>query len=750
MKTHKRLLALALSFVLILLPLSPTQSQAAERFTDVQGHWAIKPIKWAMNNNFLAGYEDNTFRPNKSITKAEFISLVNRTTVDIAKSSATSVDVGFKDIKKSDWFYEEIQKAVKAGYIDKSSGNTLNANEAITRGEAASMFLEAKGLDGNTDTAMNRYSDTAKMNDLVLFSVGGLADLGIMGGYPDGTFKPGGTLSRAEVVSMFQRYFEATGEKPTPLPPTPSTPVTPMSDNWYWSFNNSGGNFMKAYTILPEDWEILERANLSPADLQQIRADSEDSDWGGSCFGFSMTTGLYQSGKFSVKGLGQNTDQISQIKATADYKAQSAINMYMNTQQIPRASEFFRNVRYFIIGDPSKTATNAANKAKEYIDAYKAGKAEPPMIGYYFVAGGGHSVMAYDYVDKGDVLELKIYDNAPGDLTSTTVLIDRGNNAVFASTNGSSEALAVLEVHTASEYANAIGGPFMQPAAQNNAKNSKNYLTTRSDKAVDVTTSTGQKVTLTPKSPDAIPLFDRDGYNYVLPGGNNFTLEGPGANEVQVRIADDLAVVDTDKVSSVHVTPTSVDLSGQSGDVKVSLTNDKAPAAFGKNTIEVSGSNTGSLNITQEGDGYQVTGDDLSNVTVSAVSGNEGTAVSIPGGENSVYIETQGDKVVVNPPAKGAPPTVDFTGKWVNLDGDFITFTQNGSQASYTTYLYGSPAGTFNGTVSGNTFTYGNGGPGGKTVITMEQDGSLILTVYDEHNQPIFAENYLRGDNEVG
>lgn len=87
--------------------------------SDIIDHWAESNIKEAMENGWID--TTNTFRPNDSITRAEFIKIVNR------KFNFTELeDISFIDVNKEAWYYEEVQKAFKAGYIKVTEITLLN------------------------------------------------------------------------------------------------------------------------------------------------------------------------------------------------------------------------------------------------------------------------------------------------------------------------------------------------------------------------------------------------------------------------------------------------------------------------------------------------------------------------------------------------------------------------------------------------------------------------------------------------
>lgn len=68
--------------------------------SDIKGHWAEKQINDWVNKDLAKGYPGGTFKPDNSITRAEFITLVNR-----AFGFTEKAQVSFSDVSSKDWFY---------------------------------------------------------------------------------------------------------------------------------------------------------------------------------------------------------------------------------------------------------------------------------------------------------------------------------------------------------------------------------------------------------------------------------------------------------------------------------------------------------------------------------------------------------------------------------------------------------------------------------------------------------------------
>jgi len=140
-------------------------------YTDIGGHWAEKTIDAWQAQELLTNYVDGAFRPNAPITQAEANQLIN---------------------------------AVKG-----TSGNT-GSNTAITRQEAFVLLTTAFGLD-TSDTAAPAFADGNKVASWAVGSVNALSKAGMLSGYEDGTVRPLGSVTRAEMVTLLDHFVSIPG-----------------------------------------------------------------------------------------------------------------------------------------------------------------------------------------------------------------------------------------------------------------------------------------------------------------------------------------------------------------------------------------------------------------------------------------------------------------------------------------------------------------------------------------------------------
>jgi hypothetical protein len=194
--------ALILTIISMIFSSAGTVIGAAKPITDIGGNWAEKQIKSWIDRGLTNGYKDGTFKPNNTITRAEFIALINRSFGFTEKA-----EIQFADAKPANWYYNDVAIAVKAayttGYTDAQGVQTIGANKKITRQEAAVMIGRLLKLEDDPSGAS--FSDANEFADWSINVIGAVATTQIMKGYEDSSFKPVKPITRAEAVVSLDR-----------------------------------------------------------------------------------------------------------------------------------------------------------------------------------------------------------------------------------------------------------------------------------------------------------------------------------------------------------------------------------------------------------------------------------------------------------------------------------------------------------------------------------------------------------------
>ena len=218
-KVIKKIMVGLLAFTMMLTAI-PTAVLPAQADTtmpkDLAGHWARAAIETWVTNGMGSGYPDGTFRPDRSVTRAEFAIMANKAFGITPGGKAT-----FSDCKTTDWYYNDIAAAYNNGYISGYKGGSVKPVKPITRQEAAVMLAKLLNLATN-DKA--KFSDASHIPAWASGSAAAVAAAGVMKGYPDGSFHGSKNITRAEAVVAFSKAINI-GSTPVVVPPTSSNDV---------------------------------------------------------------------------------------------------------------------------------------------------------------------------------------------------------------------------------------------------------------------------------------------------------------------------------------------------------------------------------------------------------------------------------------------------------------------------------------------------------------------------------------------
>lgn len=166
-------------------------------FSDIENHWAKDEIEDFASNGYVGGYDDSTFRPNNDITRAEFVTIINKY-FGFTKAEGEN----FTDVNEDAWYYKDVCIGVREGYINGYQDGTFRPNEPITREEAASIVRTITGL---VENGSSKFTDDNEIGSWAKKAVYALADNKIMSGYEDNTFRPKNKITRAEAVATLSR-----------------------------------------------------------------------------------------------------------------------------------------------------------------------------------------------------------------------------------------------------------------------------------------------------------------------------------------------------------------------------------------------------------------------------------------------------------------------------------------------------------------------------------------------------------------
>lgn len=196
--------ALVLFVSLVQSASASASAAAAGSSSPASGHWAEATLSNWVELGWMTGGVDGDLRPDDAVTRAEFASLINRSFgLGIVPASVT-----FTDLSVTDWAYGNVQTAVDQGYLTGYDDNTIRPHQPVTREEAAVMIARLLDLDLSAGNAQS-FSDQAEIAEWSAGAVAAASEAGIFTGFPEGSFKPRATMTRAEAAVSLERALAA-------------------------------------------------------------------------------------------------------------------------------------------------------------------------------------------------------------------------------------------------------------------------------------------------------------------------------------------------------------------------------------------------------------------------------------------------------------------------------------------------------------------------------------------------------------
>ncbi len=121
------------------------------RFIDVRNHWAKTEIATLSYQGIINGYQDRLFKPDQSMTRVEWIALLNKT-LPVDNVEHLAAPTQFSDIDENYWAYSAIMNAVQQGIVNGYTDGTFRPNQVINREEMAVMLYRSLNMkDGEVN-----------------------------------------------------------------------------------------------------------------------------------------------------------------------------------------------------------------------------------------------------------------------------------------------------------------------------------------------------------------------------------------------------------------------------------------------------------------------------------------------------------------------------------------------------------------------------------------------------------------------
>ncbi len=174
---------------------------ARSHFLDIQGHWAEKVIQEVANKGYFKGTSATTFSPNKTTTRAEFVTVLGRLANINPSKYPKAKQV---DIQEGSYYQAYANWAIAEGIVKGTDANHFSPDQKITREEVATIlarYLEKQGKLEDKNQAQT-YKDQDQISSWAKEAVKEMTEFGAFKGNDKGKFVPKKSLTRAEFAQV--------------------------------------------------------------------------------------------------------------------------------------------------------------------------------------------------------------------------------------------------------------------------------------------------------------------------------------------------------------------------------------------------------------------------------------------------------------------------------------------------------------------------------------------------------------------
>ncbi|MBR4700815.1 MAG: S-layer homology domain-containing protein [Oscillospiraceae bacterium] len=240
MRNVRRGLAVVLALVM-LLPSILIPGMAAGKYQDVpDSSWYSAAVEYVTEKGYMAGVSEDSFAPNTPVTRAMFVTVLAKVAGVKGLDDTASV---FSDVPAGKWYTGSVAWAAQNGIVSGVSATEFAPNRKITRQDMClilSKFVQVMEYELPQNGAAS-FNDAATISSYARGAVAECTAANLIAGFSDGTFRPKGTATRAQIAVIIMRLAELLEGKPVDPVPMPAQ-----------SFNGAAGEDMNVAVNAPE------------------------------------------------------------------------------------------------------------------------------------------------------------------------------------------------------------------------------------------------------------------------------------------------------------------------------------------------------------------------------------------------------------------------------------------------------------------------------------------------------------------
>ena len=161
-------------------------------------------MEYVYRNGIMTGTSATTFEPNASLSRA----MVAQILYNLEGQPAVTEETTFTD-SGTHWAVDAITWAQETGVVNGYEDNTFRPNRAVTREELAQMlynYAKVKGYDLTTSGDLTAFPDGSKVSSWAKEAMAWANGNKLINGFEDDTLRPGGDSTRAQAASILMNF----------------------------------------------------------------------------------------------------------------------------------------------------------------------------------------------------------------------------------------------------------------------------------------------------------------------------------------------------------------------------------------------------------------------------------------------------------------------------------------------------------------------------------------------------------------
>lgn len=182
-------------------------------FGDLAGSWAQSAVEDMASRLIVQGTGSGNFEPARSVNRAEFAAIL---AAGLGLSADNAAASGFADVSAGDWYSRDVAAAAQYGLINGFGDGTFRPDKTITRAEAMAMLARAMKVSGlgavSADAStLGAFADQADVPQWAREAAAANVQAGLIEGTEQRRLVPGAQLSRAEAAALIRRLLAESG-----------------------------------------------------------------------------------------------------------------------------------------------------------------------------------------------------------------------------------------------------------------------------------------------------------------------------------------------------------------------------------------------------------------------------------------------------------------------------------------------------------------------------------------------------------